>query len=82
MARENLGRAGLFHRRSVSHAGCCAFHPGLPKLKLLAMDFPNIDATKDMVVGKPAPNHQIILKKPVYLLENLNIFSQLAERIR
>lgn len=44
------------------------------------MDFPNIDATKDMVVGKPAPNHQIIMKRPIYLLENLNNVSQLAER--
>lgn len=57
------------------------FIAALPNLKLLAMDFPNIDATEDMIVGKPAPNHQIILKRPIYLLENLNNFSQLAERI-
>jgi kynurenine formamidase len=57
------------------------FIADLPKLKLLAMDFPNIDSTADMIVGKPAPNHQIILKKPVLLLENLNNFSQLPDRI-
>jgi arylformamidase len=43
----------------------------LPKLHLLGMDFPNVDCCQDMVKGKPAPNHQIILGREIVMLENL-----------
>jgi arylformamidase len=43
----------------------------LPRLHLLGMDFPNVDAAADTVVGLPAPNHGVLLGKGIVLLENL-----------
>jgi kynurenine formamidase len=43
----------------------------LPRLHLIGMDFPNIDAANETVVGTPAPNHRIVLGKQIILLENL-----------
>jgi kynurenine formamidase len=40
-------------------------------LKLLGMDFPNVDCRADMIIGKPAPNHQILFAEDIVLLENL-----------
>lgn len=47
------------------------FLASLPNLHLLGMDFPNIDSKKDMVMGKPNPNHQILLGRNIILLENI-----------
>lgn len=40
-------------------------------IKLLGMDFPNVDCCEDMKVGVPAPNHQILFRADIVLLENL-----------
>lgn len=42
-----------------------------PKLHLIAMDFPNIDSKAETVMGKPNPNHVILLGREILLLENL-----------
>lgn len=51
----------------------------LPKLHLLGMDFPNIDSKKDFVMGKPNPNHQILLGRNIVLLENLMKLDEIDE---
>ena len=40
-------------------------------LKLVGIDFPNIDSNEETKPGIPAPNHNIVLSKGVILLENL-----------
>ena len=40
-------------------------------LDLLAIDFPNVDSPEDTVAGKQNPNHAILLKKNIILLENI-----------
>jgi kynurenine formamidase len=55
------------------------FLAALPKLHLLGMDFPNIDSKKDMVMGKPNPNHQILLGRNIILLENLMRLEEVDE---
>ncbi len=52
----------------------------LPNLHLLGMDFPNIDSRQNMVMGKPAPNHQIILGRDIILLENLINLEKVDEK--
>lgn len=42
-----------------------------PKLHLIGMDFPNIDSKAETAMGKPNPNHVIILGRGILLLENL-----------
>lgn len=54
---------------------------GLPKLHLLGMDFPNIDAADETVVGTPAPNHRIVLGREIILLENLLQLEQVDDVI-
>ena len=41
------------------------------ELDLLAIDFPNVDSPEDTVAGKQNPNHAILLKKNIILLENI-----------
>lgn len=53
----------------------------LPKLHLLGMDFPNIDAASETVIGTPAPNHRIILGREIILLENLLQLEQVDDTI-
>jgi arylformamidase len=48
-----------------------AFLAGLPRLHLLAMDFPNVDAKHETVPGLSAPNHVLLMTKGMVLLENL-----------
>jgi arylformamidase len=54
---------------------------GQRNLKLLGMDFANIDAAGDTVPGKPAPNHQLILANDLVLLENLLRLEELPTNI-
>lgn len=42
-----------------------------PLLHLIGMDFPNVDSKAETIVGKPAPNHAILLTRGIVLLENL-----------
>ena len=70
----DVGRRQIFHRRPVPHPIA-----SLDNLHLLAMDFPNIDSSADTVMGKPAPNHQILLGREVVLLENLYGLSAVDE---
>lgn len=40
-------------------------------IKLVGIDFPNIDSKEETKPGMPAPNHNIVLSKGIILLENL-----------
>ena len=40
-------------------------------IKMLGMDFPNIDSNEETVPGIPAPNHNTMLGKGMIMLENL-----------
>ena len=51
----------------------------LPRLHLIGSDFPNVDSKKDMVMGKPNPNHQILLGRSIILLENLLRLEEIDE---
>jgi arylformamidase len=53
----------------------------LPKLHLIGMDFPNIDAAHETVVGTPAPNHGLILGRGIVLLENLVRLHEIDDRV-
>jgi arylformamidase len=48
-------------------------------LKLIGMDFPNIDSNEETKPGLPAPNHNIILGKGIVLLENLVRLNEITE---
>lgn len=51
----------------------------LPKLELIGSDFPNVDSKKDMVIGQPNPNHQILLGRNIILLENVVRLDEVAD---
>lgn len=53
---------------------------GLPALKCLGMDFPNVDAKPETVMGTPAPNHRILLEQDMCLLENLLRLDEVPDR--
>lgn len=57
---------GPFLTRDAAH-----FLASSHQIKLIGMDFPNVDCCEDMKVGIPAPNHQILFKSDIVLLENL-----------
>lgn len=52
---------------------------GWPDLRLLGMDFPNVDAPEETVMGTPAPNHRILLGREIILLENLLKLSEVPD---
>lgn len=70
-AKRTWGTKEYFTEGPYLTRDASEFLAALPKLHLLGMDFPNIDSKKDMVMGKPNPNHQILLGRNIILLENL-----------
>lgn len=70
-ASKTWGTAEYFSEGAYLTRDAARFLASLPKLHLLAMDFPNIDAIEDMKMGVAAPNHQILLGREIILLENL-----------
>lgn len=70
-SRRTWGSAEYFTEGPFFRYEVAEFLAGLPKLHLIGMDFPNIDCCEDMIMGKPAPNHRIILGKDIVMVENL-----------
>ncbi len=69
-AKETWGKKSYFTEGPfLTHAA--ADYLSNFNIKMLGMDFPNIDSNEDTVPGVPAPNHNIILGKGTILLENL-----------
>lgn len=70
-AKKHWGTLDYFTEGPFLTRAAANFIANLPKLHLLGMDFPNIDAANETVVGTPAPNHRIVLGREIILLENL-----------
>ena len=70
-ATSMWGTQDYFTQGPYLTLGAARFLSDLPKLNLLGMDFPNVDSKANTVVGTVAPNHEILLKRNIVLLENL-----------
>ncbi|MFQ5672162.1 MAG: cyclase family protein [Nitrospinales bacterium] len=70
-ARQTWGSQEYFTEGPFLTPAATRYLADLPKLHLLGMDFPNIDSKDNMVIGKSAPNHLILLGRDIVLLENL-----------
>ena len=71
-AKATWGTKEYFTEGPYLSRDASRFLASLPRLHLLGMDFPNIDTKEDtLVMGTPAPNHQILMRRDIVLLENL-----------
>jgi arylformamidase len=78
-AKRTWGTKEYFTDGPFLTRDAAAFLARLPALHLIGSDFPNVDSKKDMVMGKPNPNHQILLGRNIILLENLLRLEEVEE---
>jgi kynurenine formamidase len=69
-ARETWGTARYFTEGPYLTRAAAHYMAKFP-IRLIGMDFPNIDSNDETKPGIPAPNHVILLGKGLVLVENL-----------
>lgn len=69
-ARDCWGTEKYFTEGPYLSRDAAVYLSGLG-LVLIGIDFPNVDSDEDTRPGIPAPNHNILLKKGIVLVENL-----------
>jgi kynurenine formamidase len=74
------GTAEYFTGGAFITRDAAEYFRGLPNLRILGMDFPNVDAPHETVMGTVAPNHRILLGNEIILLENLVNLERLPHR--